>query len=224
MGRERGNAVPYPLFVRLDGQRVVVVGAGAVAARKVDTLLEYGAHVVVVAPWACESVREHEAAGRIEWLRREYRTGDLEGALLAIVSTDDRSVNEAAHRDACAAGALVNVVDVPELCTCIVPSIMRRGQLQVAVSTNGAAPSVARGIRRDLESRFPEWWADYIDLMADVRALVKARVEGPAGVRTPLFEALGAAGLEGRFAAGERPGPEEVYAEVVAPMLEGDAL
>lgn len=217
-GCENG-AVPYPLFVRLAGRRVVVVGAGGVAARKVETMLAYGADVTVVAPEAVEPIAALARAESIAWERRRYVEGDLAGAALAIVATGDSAVDEAAYREAVAENTLVNVVDVPELCTCIVPSVMRRGQLQVAVSTNGAAPSVAREVRRELEERFPAWWEDYIDLLADVRALVKERVPGPAQARTPLFEAVRAAGLEERFAAGERPDARNVYDAVVVPLV-----
>lgn len=212
--------IPYPLFVRLDGRRVAVVGAGSVARRKIEAMVEYGARVNVIAPVAHDAIETMAQNGLITWEQRAYTQGDLEGAALAIVATNDPEVNEQAFQEANAHGVLVNVVDVPELCTCIVPSIMRRGQFQVAISTNGAAPSVARELRRDLEERFGAWWEDYIDLLADVRVLVKERVPGPADVRTPIFEALSAAGLESRIAAGERPDPQAVFDEIVLPLLQ----
>ena len=212
-------AVPYPLFIRLDGQDTVVVGAGAVAARKVKTLLDYGARVLVIAPQACNELVALADEDRIVWRRREYRAGDLEGSLLCVAATGLREVDENVFREARAANIPVNVVDVPDLCTFIVPSIMRRGQLQVAVSTNGAAPGVSRTIRQELEGRFGDWWAEYIDCLAEVRVLVKERVPGPARVRTPLFEALGSACLEERFAAGKHPSAEAVYEEIVVPLL-----
>lgn len=214
---------PYPLFVRLDGARVVVVGAGCVAARKVETLLEYGADVTVVSPESVEEISGWADEGRLCLERRPYARGDLSGALLAVAATSDRAVNEAVFAEAQERSMLVNVVDVPDLCNCIVPSIMRRGRLQVAVSTGGAAPSVAREVRRELERQFPEWWEPYLDLMADVRSLVKERVPGEASVRTPLFEAVGGPELRERVAVGERPSAEDVYAEIVAPLLGGEA-
>ncbi len=214
------TAVPYPLFIRLEGQDIVVVGAGAVAARKVKTLLDYGARVLVIAPQACSDLIALADEGCIVWRRREYRKGDLEGSLLCVVATGLREVDESVYREARAAHIPVNVVDVPELCTFIAPSIMRRGQLQVAVSTNGAAPGVSRTIRQELEGRFGDWWTEYIDCLAEVRSLVKERVAGPARVRTPIFEALGSACLEDRFAAGEHPSAEAVYEEIVVPLLE----
>lgn len=212
---------PYPLFIRLEGERVVVVGAGSVAARKVDTLLEYGADVTVVSPVLGGRIREHAEQGVVRWIERGYVAGDLAGARLAIVATSDAEVNRRACEEATANGVLVNVTDAPELCTCLVPSIVRRGQLQIAVSTNGAAPSVARELARDLDQRFAPWWEDYIDVLADVRALIKRRVPGSAARRAPLFEALREARLDERLAAGERLDAQRVYEQVVVPLLEG---
>ena len=211
---------PYPLFVQLEGARVVVVGAGRVAARKVETLLEHGADVTVVSPDAVEEISGWADEGLLRLERRPYARGDLSGALLVVAATSERAVNEAVFAEAQERAMLVNIVDVPDLCNCIVPSVMRRGRLQVAVSTGGAAPSVAREVRRSLEERFPDWWEPYLDLMADVRALVKERVPGPASARTPLFEAVGGPELRGRVAAGERPSAEDVYTAVVAPLVE----
>lgn len=223
-GTDAHVGAPYPLFIYLEGARVVVVGAGAVAERKIATLLEYGAVVTVIAPEATESVRALAKQGRVEWLQRPYREGDLEGAILAMGATSDESVNARVHAEASSRNQLVNVVDVPPLCNCIVPSIMRRGRLQVAVSTAGAAPSVAREIRHDLEQRYPAYWETYVDVLADVRVLVKERVPGPASVRTPLFEAVSAAGIEKRIAAGEEVDAESLYREIVAPLLKEEEL
>jgi precorrin-2 dehydrogenase/sirohydrochlorin ferrochelatase len=221
--RENGNssfAAPYPLLACLQGQRVLVVGGGSVAARKVRGFLEHGASVRVVSPRLQPELRVLADAGSIEWERRPYREGDLDGFLLAVGCAGKPDVDAAIAKEGRAKGTLVNIVDVPELCTFIVPSVLRRGRLQIAVSTSGAAPALARGIREKLEADYPLWWEDYLDMMAQLRLMVKARVPGPASVRTPLHEAVAASGLEGRYAAGERPSAEEVFAQVVQPMLE----
>lgn len=218
-----GDFAPYPLFIHLAGQRVAVIGGGAVAERKVRTLLAHGAHVTVTAPQAIVGIVALARAGRIAWNARPYRVGDLSGALLAISATDDRAVNEAVYQEAQVRTILVNVVDVPDLCTAIVPSIMQRGRLQIAVSTQGAAPSVARDIRRGLEQEFPVWWEPYLDLMAEVRVLIKQRVPGPASVRTPLYEAVAASDMRERIAAGERPTAAQVYDRIVAPLRKEEA-
>lgn len=217
---QRQAPPPFPLFIDLSGAHTTVVGAGAVAERKIATLLEHGAHVTVVAPEATEAVRAWARDGRLAWRDRPYRTGDLAGALLAIGATSSRAVNETVHAEACARTMLVNIVDVPDLCNAIVPSVMRRGSLQIAVSTAGAAPSVARDVRRELELRYPAYWERYLDVLGDVRALIKQRVEGPAEKRAPLYEATAQGGLLERIAAGEDPSAEEVYNTFVEPLLE----
>lgn len=216
-------AAPYPLFIYLEGQPVAVIGGGRVAERKVQTLLSHGARVALTAPRVTSALRALADDGKIVWHERCYREGDLADVLLVIGATDDRAVNEAVYAEACRRRTLVNIVDVPDLCTAIVPSIMQRGRLQIAVSTQGAAPSEARDIRRGLEREFPAWWEPYLDLMAEVRLLVKQRVPGPASARTPLYAAVAASGLKERVARGQVPAAEEVYAQVVAPLLEGGA-
>lgn len=212
---------PYPLFVYLTGMRVVCVGAGRCAERKVESLVAHGASVTVVAPLATPRIRELAARGRIALVGRAYRPGDLAGATLVFGATGDAEVNHEVFLEATRRGQLVNVVDDPGNCNAILPSVLERGPFQVAVSTAGAAPGLARGVRRGLEGEFPAWYGDYVDLLGQVRGLVKARVPGPASVRSPLYEAVYAAGLEGRLSRGEALTAEGVFAEVVEPLLEG---
>lgn len=217
------TAPPYPLFIYLEGQPVAVIGAGRVAERKVATLLERGAHVTVTAPEATEVLQQWAQAGRIVWRQRCYREGDLAGALLVFSATDDRAVNQAVYEEACRRIQLVNVTDSPDYCNAIVPSILRRGRLQIAVSTQGAAPELARDIRLGLEEEFPAWWEPYLDVMAEVRLLIKARVPGPSSTRAPLYAAVAESALKDRIKVGDRPSAEDVYARVVAPLLERGA-
>ncbi len=212
---------PYPLFIFLKNQPVAVIGGGRVAARKIQTLLQHGALVTVTAPRITDTLQALVNTGRITWRPRSYRSGDLDGALFAVGATDNRQVNEEIYAEACQKHILVNIVDVPDLCTAIVPSIMQRGRLQIAVSTQGAAPSEARDIRCHLEQEFPGWWEPYLDVMADVRQLIKQRVPGPASQRTPLYAAVAASKLKEHIRRGERPSAEDVYADVVKPMVEG---
>ncbi|MDO4890661.1 MAG: bifunctional precorrin-2 dehydrogenase/sirohydrochlorin ferrochelatase [Coriobacteriaceae bacterium] len=218
-----GRCEPYPLFANLRGEPVVVVGGGEVAERKVETLLDHGASIVLVAPAVTETLRAWALEKRIGWLPRRYEAGDLEGALLVVCATDDEAVNKAVHAEAVRRHQLVNVVDVPELCNFIVPSVLRRGHLQIAVSTGGASPSAAREIRKSLERQFPTYWEDYLDMMAELRCLVKARVAGPMERRAPLYQAICDSDLLARFEAGERPDAEEAYRQVVEPALKEDA-
>lgn len=211
---------PYPLYLYIDGQRVVVVGGGRVAQRKVRTLLAHGAQVTVVAPQVTDEIRALAGEGRVAWVPREYRDGDLAGARLVFSTTDDRAIDEAVAAEAQRCNIFANVADVPDLCTAVVPSIMQRGRLQIAVSTQGASPGTARDIRRALEDEYPAWWEPYLDLLAQVRALIKQRVAGPASVRTPLYAAMaGDAEVRRRVAAGEHFAAEEAYDLVVAPLV-----
>lgn len=211
---------PYPLYICLSGQPVVVVGAGEVALRKIQALLEHGASVRVVAPQATPAVRDLDRDGAVRWERRPYREGDLAGALLAVVATSDPQVNRAAFQEASARAMLVNVVDVPQLCNAIVPSVMRRGRLQVAVSTDGASPEVAKEVRRDIEERYPAWWEGYLDVLAQMRLMVKDRVPGQSAARAPLMRALARdEALRAQAAAGQPVDPEQVWDRVVAPLL-----
>ena len=153
------NAVLYPLFMDVSGSRCVVVGGGGVASRKVRGLLESGARVVVVSP---------EVAPEIEGMdvtveRRPYRSGDLAGAVLAFAATDRREVNAAVAREARENGIPVNVADRPAEGDFALPSVLRRGGLQVAVSTGGASPTLARKIRVAMEPSFAAEWAGIVE-------------------------------------------------------------
>lgn len=212
---------PYPLYANLAGEPVVVVGGGAVAERKVCTLLEHGAAVTVIAPELIDELAGLSDEGRVRWVQRAYEPGDTADALLVVCATDDTAVNEAVYAEAQGRHQLVNVVDVPALCNFIVPSVLRRGRLQIAVSTGGASPSAAREIRRSLEREFPDYWEDYLDLMAELRCLIKSRVPGPMEQRAPLYEAVQSSDVLARIAAGERPDAESVYRGLVEPLLEG---
>lgn len=211
---------PYPLFVSLAGRRAVVVGGGKVAERKVSTLLEHGADVTVVSPEVTETIARLADEGRVRVERRRYEHGDLAGAFVTFCATDDRAVNEAVFEEASSLNQLVNVVDVPDLCNVIVPSVVRRGPLQIAVSTGGASPTTAREVRRGLEEQFDGWWGAYVSLLGEVRGLIKARVTSGTQARTPLYEAVASdESIKARLAAGQAVDAEDVYAQVVAPLV-----
>jgi precorrin-2 dehydrogenase/sirohydrochlorin ferrochelatase len=219
-GRSGCHCAPYPLFIALQGQPVVVIGAGRVAQRKIVVLLERGARVRVIAPEATEEVASLAQKGAIAWEKRAYREGDLEGSLIAFAATADRSVNERVFSEAQARTMLVNVVDVPELCNAIVPSVMRRGRLQIAVSTDGASPETAKNIRKELEERYPAWWETYMDSLAEMRLEIKRRVSGPASRRKPLYQAvLDDDAILGAAKRGEKIDASETFERVVCPML-----
>lgn len=153
------NAVLYPLFMDVSGRRCVVVGGGGVASRKARGLLESGARVVVVSPEVTPEIDGMDVM--VE--RRPYAPGDLAGSALAFAATDSREVNAAVAREAEEKGILVNVADRPAEGDFALPSVLRRGGLQVAVSTGGASPTLARRIRDAMEPSFAAEWESVVE-------------------------------------------------------------
>lgn len=160
----------YPICLELGGRRCVVVGGGAVAGQKVDGLLDGGGEVVVVSGNVAPGLVKLEVGGQISVIARDFRPGDLAGAFLAIAATDDPEVNAAVHEEAVASGVLVNSVDDIVHCQFSVPSIVRRGELTVAVSTGGRAPALSKKIRRMLSAQLGPEYAEVVELVGDVRA------------------------------------------------------
>lgn len=170
------DAVFYPVFIDLRGRLCLVVGAGEIAARKAQSLLDAGAKVKVVSPAASDGVTEMHERGLVQWERRGFEEGDLDGCFLVIGATDNPEVNQRVYRAAEEAGMPANIVDVPELCNFIVPSVMRRGDFQVAVSTGGASPVLAREVRRRLEKSFGVQYGLVVRLLAGLRDTLKDRL------------------------------------------------
>jgi len=165
----------FPMFYQLDGKSCLVVGGGDVAARKVSLLFRAGGKVTVVAPVICESLRGRLNAGEINYVQREFEDGDLDGHVLAVAATDRQDVNERVSKLAQQRNLPVNVVDQPELCSFIVPSIIDRNPVQVAVSTGGASPVLARLLRARLETVIPATYGKLASLMEEFRDAVKRR-------------------------------------------------
>jgi precorrin-2 dehydrogenase/sirohydrochlorin ferrochelatase len=175
----------YPAILLLDGRLAVVIGGGPVAERKVRTLRDAGAKVRLVSDQATPELRSLAERGDVELVERRYEPGDLAGAVVAVAATDDEEVNRGVFAEATAAGIPVNVVDNTALCTFIAPSIVRRGDLVVAVSTGGAAPALAVRIRERLEREFGEEYARFLEMMAELRGQV--RVPGDQGQRADAW-------------------------------------
>jgi len=164
----------FPMFVKLEGRQVLVVGAGKVGEPKIAALLETGARVRVVALQASSVVREWAQSGKIELKLRAFTADDLAGAFLAIVATNSRSLNERVYYEAQRQGVLCNVVDVPDLCDFFYPAVVRRGDLQIAVSTAGQSPSLAQKIRQQLEKQFGPGYAAWVAELGETRKLILA--------------------------------------------------
>lgn len=153
------------------------------AERKVLSLLEAGARVVVIALQLTPGLQELAAQGRIEAMRRPYASGDLQGCFLAVAASDDPQVNEAVAREGAAGGILINAVDRPELGDFIVPSVMRRGELVIAISTSGLSPALARHLREELERTLGEEYGRLLALLSRVRQELHRRGEHPSSER-----------------------------------------
>ncbi len=159
----------FPMFVKLEGRPVLVVGAGHVAESKVGGLLETGAKIRVVALQATELVREWARSGLIALEERAFSTADIDGVFLVVVGTSSSTVNELVFREAQHRGVLCNVVDVPERCDFFYPAVVRRGDLQIAISTSGQSPSLAQKIRQQLERQFGPGYAAWVAELGETR-------------------------------------------------------
>jgi precorrin-2 dehydrogenase/sirohydrochlorin ferrochelatase len=164
----------FPMFMKLEGRRCLVVGAGKVGEPKIAGLLETGARIRVISLDATVAVREWAREGKIDLELRAFNSHDLDGAFLAVVATSSRTLNERVYGEAQARGVLCNVVDVPDLCDFFYPSIVRRGDLQIAVSTAGQSPSLAQKIRQGLEKQFGPGYAAWVAELGKTRRLILA--------------------------------------------------
>ncbi len=164
----------YPVLLDLAGKRCVMVGGGIIAERRVDGLVTAGARVTVISPRLTRALAALAAAGRIEHEPREYREGDLEGADLAFVATDAGQVNAAVAHEARTRGVWVNAADDPTHCTFILPALVRRGDLTVAVATGGSSPALARAIREELETYLTDDYTTLASIAAEARREVQA--------------------------------------------------
>lgn len=164
----------FPIMLDVRGRPALVVGGDAVAAEKAAALRLAGAEVAVLSPQFCTDLLAMAERGEVTLRHKAYEQGDLAGAFVVVAATTDNPVlSEAIWNEAQRNGQLLNVVDVPALCTFIVPSILRRGQLTIAVSTEGASPGLAKRIRQDLERIFPPIYDAYLRLATVARGYLR---------------------------------------------------
>ena len=164
------SAFAYPIVLDLTGRPCLVVGGGAIALRKVSALVEAGARVTVVSPWLTPALLRLATEAPLRWRPREYAAGDAAGFVLVMVATDDRAVNAAVAAECRERGIWVNCADDPERCDFILPSVLRRGAVTVAVSTGGASPTMARLVREELDALLPWDVAPLTEVVASVRS------------------------------------------------------
>lgn len=169
------NMSYYPINLDLRNRKCIVIGGGEVAERKIESLLEFGAAVTVIAPDLTTRLSELASAGAIEHIAERYTTGMLQGAILVIAATDDAETNKTVSSEAQRLGILINVVDDPDLCAFFVPAMVRRGNLLISVSSSGKSPALARRMREELESHYGPEYGELADLMGELRDEVKAK-------------------------------------------------
>jgi len=199
------------MFVKLKGRRVVVVGGGEIAAGKLDALLQAGAKVTVVSPAVNSQVSSLVKEGKIEWREREFAQEDLDGAFLAIAATSVPSVNESVYRAADWRGLLCNAVDDIEHCHFYYGSVVQRGDLQIAISTNGKSPALAQRLRKELEAQFGDEYEAWIDWLGAAREVLRASDAPPVQTKEVLHKLASREGFE-RFLhdAARKPSTEGV--------------
>lgn len=159
----------YPVFLDLQGKPVVVVGGGNVALQKIGNLVEAGAQVTLVSPELIPELKQYVDDGKVMHIKREYENGDMDGYFLAFVATDDGAINKVVADEARSRGVWVNAVDDVPNCDFIMPSIVQKGELIIALSTSGKSPAMARKVREDVEAFLGEEDAALLDLAAEVR-------------------------------------------------------
>jgi len=176
----------FPAFLKLAGRRCLVVGAGAVGAEKIGGLLRAGADVLVVAPRATRRVRAWAREGKLRWKARKFRPGDLQGVFLVVAATSSASLHGKIYREARLRAVLCNAVDDPPNCDFYYGAVVRRGGLQIAVSTGGHSPALAQRIRRQLERKFRVEYGLWLEELGEEREKLFAKAMDPARRRRRL--------------------------------------
>ncbi|MEH7272392.1 NAD(P)-binding protein [Neobacillus vireti] len=193
----------YPIMVKLEGKKAVVVGGGKVAERKVHGLLGSGAQVVVISPEATKELRKLADIGKINWQQKMFSEENLHGAFLIFAATDSMELNQTIKKSA-GDHQLVTIADDPEGSDFHVPSQIQRGRLTISVSTGGASPTLARRIREQLDQQFDERYEEYLEFLFSARQKILKEVQDPVRKRNLLSaivneEFLNSQNREGEF-------------------------
>ena len=184
----------YPVNLDIKSKECLVVGGGSVSSRKVATLLKCGTKITVVSPEFSESLQKLSDNGTITIKERAYRSSDLEGMFLVIGATDNEQLNRKISSDAEKQNVLCNIADVPDESNFVLPAIVNRGDLVIAISTSGKSPAFAKILRKDLEKEFGEEYEAFLDLMGAIRKRLLSEKHEPEAHKD-LFESLISGGL-----------------------------
>jgi len=188
----------FPIFVKLEGRLVVIVGGGAIAEGKISSLLAAGARVRVIAPDVSAGIKDLVKSEKIEWHAKVFRANDLAEAFLVVAATSAPGVNEAVFREADARGLLCNAVDDIQHCHFYYGSVVQRGDLQIAISTNGKSPALAQRLRRELENQFGPEYEQWLEWLGAAREVVRAN-EGDADSKKAVLHQLASQPMFERF-------------------------
>lgn len=198
----------FPMFVKLEGRPVVVVGGGRVAEGKIRALLDAGARVCVIAPQVTQAMADWNQKRKLEWREKKFEPSDLDGAFLAIAATSAPGVNETVYREAERRGILCNAVDDIHHCHFYYGSVVQRGDLQIAISTNGKSPALAQRLRKELEAQFGPEYEQWLEWLGAARELLRAESSDPESTKLFLHH-LASVAMFDRFvrqAHDENPG------------------
>jgi precorrin-2 dehydrogenase/sirohydrochlorin ferrochelatase len=191
----------FPMFTKLENKRCLVVGAGKVGEPKIASLLNTGARIHVVAFEASDIVRRWAAEGKITLELRGFTVTDLDDTFLAVVATASRELNASIYNEAQRRGVLCNVVDDPAYCDFYYPAVVRRGDLQIAISTNGQSPSLSQKLRQQLERQFGPGYAQWVAQLGETRKLVLASDLDPQKKRELLLSLASREAVQAALAA-----------------------
>jgi precorrin-2 dehydrogenase/sirohydrochlorin ferrochelatase len=186
---KRADVSLFPILVKLQAKKCVVVGAGKIAAGKAAGLLASGAQVIVIGPRAVDWIRSQARVGKLIWRRRRFLPADMDQAFLVIAATNSNATNEAVYRACVERAVLCNVVDDPEHCDFFYPAVVRRGPLQIAISTDGRSPALARRLRIELERQFGPEYGAWVERVGELRRGILRRNLN-AGERRHLLDQI----------------------------------
>jgi len=165
----------FPIYIDLKDKKCVVVGGGRIALRKIEILHQFGAKIIVIAPYICATIYKMES-NSITLVKRDFYDSDICDVELVVAATDDKDLNSHISNICRKRDLLVNVVDVKEECSFIFPAILKKGELVISVSTGGSSPAMAHKIRKDIESVIPDYYSSLIELLGEHRDIVKSEI------------------------------------------------
>jgi len=169
----------FPAFLKLDNRQIIIIGGGALAESKLPALLQSGARIRIISPRLNPNLQAQLRTNNLDWWPKRYEPGDLAGAFLVIAATSNSEVNAAVFQEAEARNILCNAVDDIENCHFYYGSIVQRGDLQIAISTNGKSPALAQRLRKELEEQFGPEYATWLEWLGAARQILRAQNSEP---------------------------------------------